>query len=73
MTWTVQRVKDELPDVEVQSKDYQGKPITTKCRVHGRMNKFATVRPFYLGSAKFWEYSWQTICDCLNSDRPLRV
>lgn len=64
--WTVQRVKDELPSVEIQT-EYG----LLKARVTGRLCQFATVsiydKPWYTS------FAWETIADCLNRGVPLRA
>lgn len=66
--WTVERVKDELPDVQVlvDGKSY-------RMIVRGRKLPFAQVRPFEVGSAVQYEFAWSTIADCLNRGVPLRA
>jgi hypothetical protein len=66
--WTVQRVKDELPDVDIL---VDGRKYCMT--VYGRQLQFAIVRPFECGSAVEYTFSWQTIADCLNKGVPLRA
>ena len=65
--WTAQRVKDELPDVDILVDNKLYRMI-----VRGRQLPFAHVQPFDVGSAVVYEFSWQTIADCLNKGVPLR-
>jgi hypothetical protein len=75
MPWTVERVKEELPDVTVKL-DGRIHPAS----VSGRKNAFATVTietdekragvPICLQP---FEFSWETITNCLNGNRPLTV
>lgn len=64
--WTVARVKNELPDVQV-------KTLTgvLTCRVAGSKNKFASV--YAPSTGHTWEYSWDAVCRALNTGKPLRV
>ncbi len=63
--WTAQRVKDELPRVDVL---LNGKLLPG--RVLGRMNRFATV---HFGNHMYFEWAWDTIASCLNRRVPLRT
>lgn len=63
--WTVERVKDELPDVKVK----EGKAIKT-AQVRGRKLQFAQVR---WEENKHVEVAWETIARCLNLDVPITV
>ena len=65
--WTAQRVKEELPDVDILVDGRVYHMI-----VRGRQLPFAHVQPFDVGSAVVYEFSWQTIADCLNKGVPLR-
>lgn len=68
-TWTVQRVKDELPDVMVRVGGRKAQPV--KAVVRGRLNRFATVG--FLDSALAVECSWDAVANSLNSGQPLTV
>ena len=72
MDWTVERVKQELPEVQVRF-NWRGGPTTIQCVVCGRKNKFATVMPFEFGSATKWQFAWETIARALNTDKALQV
>ena len=72
-TWTIERVKAELPDVRVAMPD--GKIVDAM--IGGRLEKYPTVSPHgnwpspgpnYPGSI----VSWSTIVHCLNADIPIR-
>ena len=67
MTWTAAKVREELPDVQVRWSD--GKVYTFVVR--GRLLRYASVRPFDIGSAVQLQYSWDTIAASLNSGKPL--
>ena len=60
MNWTADKVRAELPDVDV---DWRG--IVRVGRVRGRLNKFATVYLEAFPEVQT-EYSWETIARCLN-------
>jgi hypothetical protein len=60
--WTVERVKELLPDVKVK---VNGQVVMGQVR--GRKLAFAGVR---VGNCT-WEYSWSAIVNSLNHDRPL--
>jgi hypothetical protein len=62
--WTAQRVRDELPAVDVF---FNGKPYHGV--VKGRQNDFATV---YFEDW-YWDWAWQTVADALNKGVPLRA
>jgi hypothetical protein len=71
--WTAQRVRDELPDVDVKI----GKKVL-RARLSGRLNAFATVSVTNSGTPRRgwqlfmdWHFSWDTIARCLNSGKPL--
>lgn len=64
MDWTIERVKEELPDIDI---DLNGK--IEKARISGRKEKFATVTT---GDHSF-QYAWSTITNVLNEKRPLRI
>lgn len=74
--WTVDRVKQELPLVNVKL----GKNIVTG-RVSGRLNKFATVscgfsqfKSIQLGNGWIdYSFAWETIVHSLNTGNPLKV
>ena len=65
-TWTVARVKEELPDVQVM---HHGKVVTMQVR--GRKLGFAFVSTFMDTSVSL-EYAWSTVARSLNTGRPLR-
>lgn len=58
--WTAERVKEELPNVPVQT-------IVTGS-VRGRLHKFATV---YLPDGTRIEVAWSTIAHALNTGTPI--
>lgn len=58
--WTIEKVKDELPDVRCRFGDK-----VYLCRVKGRKNQFATVYAIdaqYLGTS----FTWEAITNSLN-------
>lgn len=66
--WTIESVKSELPNVKV-------KPVSGPNKigvVRGRKNKFATVLVAD-GPFSGFEVAWDTIVNCLNNDRPIRL
>ena len=65
MEWTVQRVKEELPEVDVLLNGH-----VCHGKVLGRMNQFATV---HFGNWLYFEWAWETIASCLNRGVPLRA
>jgi hypothetical protein len=66
--WTVEMVKEELPDVKVKH-PFSNTIVTGAVR--GRKNQFATV--YYGDGAQACsnEYAWETIVHALNNDTPL--
>lgn len=66
--WTVERVKQELPDVTILIKEGM---VAKKylAVVVGRRNAFATVR---VPNGMDIEFAWETIANALNNNRPLR-
>lgn len=63
--WTIEKVKDKLPDVKCKF----GVKVFD-CRISGRENQFATIwaiKAHYLQA----EFAWETIVDCLNNNRIL--
>ena len=66
--WTVEKVKDELPDVRVQV----NKTLILDGRIAGRKLDFASVMFVNNGVMATCQFSWKTIVDCLNGERPLR-
>lgn len=64
--WTIERVKEELPKVQVKM---NAKLVVTG-RVTGRKLDFAGV---YVGDVFMGEYAWQTIVNALNNNKPLLV
>jgi hypothetical protein len=66
-TWTVARVKDELPLVTVV--DERG--VEHVGTVRGRMLQHAMV--YWHGWQRGEEWAWQTIANALNNGRPLRA
>lgn len=64
--WTIERVKEELPKVQVKM---NAKLIVTG-KVAGRRLNFASV---YVGDVFVGEYAWQTIANALNNNKPLLV
>ena len=70
--WTARRVREELPDVQVMFRKL-GVPCYIHCVVRGRKNRFATVRPFHIGSwSVSWEFAWDTIAHSMNTGEALR-
>ena len=67
MTYTIETVKRDLPKVKVQI----GKNKIVEANVSGRKNQFASV--WTRDNQEGWQFSWQTIVNCLNNDRPLKV
>jgi hypothetical protein len=67
MTHTIETVKRDLPKVTIRL--MSGKII--EGNVSGRRNKFASV--WIKDNHEGWEFTWQTIVNALNNDRPLRV
>lgn len=71
--FTVKTVKAELPKVKVLVA--KGKTRKTdkiiEGNICGRLNQFATV--WTKDNHEGWEFSWETIVDAINNDRPLRV
>ena len=65
-TWTIERVKAELPSIPML---YKGKTVVGQLR--GRLNAFAGVSVPGLPGVRA-DYSWQTVTDALNAGRPLR-
>lgn len=63
--WTVQKVKDELPDVQLKTK-HRGPVVTA--HVRGRKNQFATV---FVGDFSC-EVAWSTLAHCLNTNTPVQ-
>ncbi len=70
--WTVKRVKEELPSVQVKLPG--GKILNG--RLSGRKNPAATVCVGYSGTLGEWvdfHASWTTLVHCLNTNSPLEV
>lgn len=65
MSWTVEQVKEKLPDVKI---NVNGQIFDAK--IYGRKRPFAYVT---WGIGEEVEFSWQTICNCLNNGRILRA
>lgn len=63
--WTIERVKQELPKVQLRL--MSGKIVTAN--VSGRKLKFAKV--WY--EEYEWDFAWETIARALNENRTLRV
>jgi hypothetical protein len=63
--WTVDRIKEELPDVCM----LVNKQVVT-ARVLGRKLPFARV---YLPCGQVYEFGWQTICNALNTGLTLTI
>jgi hypothetical protein len=71
MNWTIERVKDELPDIKVYVVHERAEYLAV---LRGRRKKFA--RAFLLSAHgrvtdTCYHYSWKQISDALNNDRPL--
>lgn len=66
-TWTAEKVKRELPEVQVRLPN--GKIVDAVVR--GRNNRFATVGTIDLNHS--WEFAWKTIAWALNGGTPLRA
>ena len=66
MKHTIETVKRDLPKVKV---NVNGRIV--EGRIAGRMNQFPTV--WTKDNHQGWEFSWQTIVNCLNNDRALLV
>ena len=62
--WTIDRVKAELPNVEVRTND--GRIVSAMLR--GRTLPFAVVHTAYDES---FEVAWETVAHCLNSHKPI--
>ena len=65
-TWTIERVKAELPDVAVSIANQP----RVMCQIGGRKEKFATV---WVNQYSKFEFAWQSIADALNFDRALII
>jgi len=63
--WTIERVKDELPDVKVYIEKQRK---TVVCALRGRKLEYAVV---FGPDGGRWEYSWNQIVNALANDRPL--
>lgn len=70
--WTVQLVKEQLPDVPVLA-GTKGK--VAMCRLSGRKLPFAVVS-FGIdgveGVGGSFECAWETVVHCLNAGKPIR-
>lgn len=66
LPWTVERVREELPDVTV---DWAG-VVTIHGKAVGRQNRFARV---YDGNRYVGEWSWEAVARSLNTGRPLKT
>ena len=67
MTWTIAKVKEELPPVKVRGsggKKFDGYVI-------GRMNQFATVVINTDAGPATFDFAWVTIANALNNGRSL--
>jgi hypothetical protein len=65
--WTPERVKEELPDVQVRLADRR--TIVTG-NVRGRKLQFAVV---YLPDDRREEFAWSTLANSLNNGTPLQL
>ena len=73
---TTEEIKTELPNV---LGTWQGKKWT--CRISGRLNKFATVSPWYRpehGHLKAiigpcFDVAWETVAHCVNQVTPIQL
>lgn len=72
MPWTTDRVRKELPGVQVRFR-LAGQAHIVPCVVRGRRERFAVVMPYEIGSAVVWRFSWAAIAYSLNSGRPLEA
>ncbi len=74
MTWTIERVKAELPDVRVSMPDGQ----VVDAMISGRLEEYPMVSPHggWPRSAAMIDagavVSWSTIVHCLNANKPIR-
>lgn len=66
MKWTVEKVKEVLPDVRVR----QNKLTTVICRLSGRKNEFATVT---LPDGSSFQVAWVTVVYVLNTGSAIRL
>ena len=73
MNWTIEKVKNELPDIKI---NHHGKII--KGQIKGRKLKFPIVYylrhnnlPFHDGHEIM--VSWETVVDVLNHDRAIQI
>lgn len=71
MQWTVEQVKEELPNIRVQ---IAGKPaVIVTGYVRGRKLRHARVHYQHGIQAYNCEASWPCIVRCLNEDKPLTI
>lgn len=63
--WSIERVKNELPDVSVK---WRGKVY--RAAVRGRLNRFATVHLLDLPEVSA-EWSWLSVARAVESGSPL--
>jgi hypothetical protein len=63
--WTISKVKDELPTIKVKhnGKIYDG-------QINGRRLDFPRVTIKVNGEWIKAEFAWQTLVNCLNTDKP---
>lgn len=64
-TWTIKRVKDELPDVKIRLSDGR----ICLGRTKGRELDFAKV----IVGDTIYDFAWLTIVNAMNAERCLRV
>ena len=64
MSWTIEQVKEDLPEVDI---NINGKIL--KAKVTGRKLPFASVTV----DEQTYEYAWGTIVNALNAKRPLQI
>lgn len=69
MTWTIEMVKRDLPDVPVRS----GKQRIFKARIVGRLNDYATLLISSHGLPIELAVAWPTIVNVLNRGSAVRV
>ncbi len=69
--WTIETVKQELPDIMVKV-IVDGKGTLVPGAVRGRKLPFPGVIFEFGGVQITAEYAWATVRDCLNGNRPLR-
>lgn len=77
--WTAASVRRELPECRYVMGTIDGGEIAGRARITGRKEPFATVVPVTVGDRVIRvhnaaeECSWETLANCLNNDRPVRL